>query len=108
MIFRSCFTEMPTPKEWGNKFIVPIAIEETSQVDGEGNEVPVFTADIINGVESLTVTGIVKAAVAAEFSQSDVDYVMLNVGKPKDAKVKAYTAFVAKITEAAEAAGYTD
>ena len=99
---------MPTPKEWGNKFIVPIAIEETSQVDGEGNEVPVFTADIINGVESLTVTGIVKAAVAAEFSQSDVDYVMLNIGKSRDAKVKAYTAFVAKITEAAEAAGYTD
>lgn len=108
MIYRSCFTEKPTPKEWGKKYIVPIGIQESSQLDSEGNETPVYTADVINGVETLTVSGIVKAAIAAEFSQGDVDYVLLNIGKSKDEKVKAYTEFVAKITEEAESAGYAD
>ncbi len=106
MILRSNFGETPTVKEWGKKFIVPIGIKESTTLDSEGNEVPLFSADIINEVETLSVAGIVKAAIAAEFSQADVDYVMLNVGNAADPKVKAYTDFVAEVTAKAQEAGY--
>ena len=106
MILRSNFSETPTVKEWGKKFIVPIDIKESTTLDDEGNEIPQFSADIIDKVETLSVAGIVKAAIAAEFSQADVDYVMLNVGNAADPKVKAYTDFVAEVTAKAQEAGY--
>lgn len=108
MILRSCFSKEPTPLEWGNKFIVPINAEKVTQLDSEGKETNVYLADVIEGVESLTVTGIVKAAIAAEFTNDDVNYVMLNVGNTEDTKVKSYTDFIAKVTKYAKEAGYKD
>lgn len=108
MILRSCYSDTPKPYEWGKKFIVPINIEKVTQLDADGNEKEVYLADVIEGVEKLTVTGIVKAAVAAEFSEDDVNYVMVHLGDTSDEKVKVYTEFVANITKYAKAAGYTD
>lgn len=108
MILRSYYSETPKPLAWGNKFIVPLNAEEVTQLDAEGNETKVYLADVIENVEKLNVSSIVKAAVAAKFTPEEVDYVMLNVGNTDDEKVNAYSKFVASITEQAKAAGYTD
>lgn len=108
MILRSNYTEAPSVKRWGEKYIVPINIVESATLDSEGNEIPLFSADVIENVMELTVSSILKAAISSEYSQSELDYIMLNITEANNAKVEAYKAFIASIKSGAKAAGYPD
>lgn len=108
MILRKCYSESPKPLDWGEKHIVPVNVTTETQLDADGKEQVIYYADVIENVEELTVTGIVKAAVNDKFTQEERDYVMLNVGNTSDPLVKKYTDFVASITASAKELGYKD
>lgn len=102
------FTEKPQLLTYGDNYChVPLNITEQTATDDEGNEITVYTADVVEKVSTpVSVDNIVKAAATAKFGSDIFDYVALNITNTEDEKVVSYTAFVSKIKEQATELGY--
>ncbi|MBQ2950831.1 MAG: hypothetical protein IJE12_07290 [Prevotella sp.] len=99
--------EQPQLQDWGDKKHVPLNVREVEGVDENGDPKTSYLHDCVEKVDTpITVDNIVKAAVEAEFSAEEREYVTRNFSKRKDALVKRYKDFVEDITDKAEAAGY--
>lgn len=100
-------SEQPQLQDWGDKKHVPLNVREIEGVDENGDPKVSYQYDCVEKVDQpINVDNIVKAAVEAEFTAEEQEYVTRNFSKRKDALVKRYKDFVAEITEKAEDAGY--
>lgn len=99
--------EKPQVQPWGDKYVhVPLNVKEFIQTDEEGNEVTGFMYNCIECVELPLTSDKIVNAVCKEHFADDMEYIMANIHKTNDKKVKSYMAFVEEINAQCEKLGY--